>query len=260
MVGALEGLNRSDNAKATCVIPCSFPSVPRPLTVGNNNLACRLKSTKTITGTLRATRVPYDEDDQLYEEAVDTLNEYAWSYPVGAELRVRGVLRSRRGSTVLGQNGFRLAGNLDGKSYCVYYKIIVNPAFANVFGRVVHGRLGRDNDGNVYLRTAWGTCWRNILSSTLWLRCGVAVAVIFIVTPEPRLALFIFYLLLRDSLSTRPLNLCTTPLSRDLSAREGTRSRLAGLFVAVGFPPSRVKNARDNCPSRQVGLENMPRL
>lgn len=44
-----------------------------------------------MTGTLRATRVPYDEDDTLYEEAVDTLNEYAWSYPVRGKIRVRRI-------------------------------------------------------------------------------------------------------------------------------------------------------------------------
>ena len=49
-----------------------------------------------MTGTLRAARVPYDEDDPQYEEAVDTLNEYARSYPVSGELRVRrGIRRGR---------------------------------------------------------------------------------------------------------------------------------------------------------------------
>lgn len=47
-----------------------------------------------MNGTLRATRVPYDEDDPQYEEAVDTLNEYAGSYPVSGELRVRRELHT----------------------------------------------------------------------------------------------------------------------------------------------------------------------
>lgn len=51
----------------------------------------RLKASSTTTGTLRATLVPYEEDSENYEDAIDTLDEYAWSYPVSGELRVSGI-------------------------------------------------------------------------------------------------------------------------------------------------------------------------
>ena len=42
-----------------------------------------------MTGTLRATRVPYDRDSVEYDVAMDTLDEHAGCYPVSGELRVR---------------------------------------------------------------------------------------------------------------------------------------------------------------------------
>lgn len=41
-----------------------------------------------MTGTLRATRVPYDRNSAEYDEAMDTLDEHAGCYPVSGELRV----------------------------------------------------------------------------------------------------------------------------------------------------------------------------
>lgn len=41
-----------------------------------------------MSGTLRATRVPYGEDDPKYEESLVTLDEYAGSYPVSGKVKV----------------------------------------------------------------------------------------------------------------------------------------------------------------------------
>lgn len=42
-----------------------------------------------MTGTLRATRVPYSSDSDEFDKAVDTLDEHAGCYPIRGELRVR---------------------------------------------------------------------------------------------------------------------------------------------------------------------------
>ena len=49
-----------------------------------------------MTGSIRATRVPYSSDSDEYDKAVDTLDEHAGCYPIRGELRVRMVLRNGR--------------------------------------------------------------------------------------------------------------------------------------------------------------------
>lgn len=52
------------------------------------NPADRLKATSAMTGTIRAARVPYDDDTDEYDEAVALLDQHAGCYPTKAELRV----------------------------------------------------------------------------------------------------------------------------------------------------------------------------
>lgn len=49
-----------------------------------------------MTGSIRATRVPYSSDSDEYDKAMDTLDEHAGCYPIRGELRVRMVLRNGR--------------------------------------------------------------------------------------------------------------------------------------------------------------------
>ena len=41
-----------------------------------------------MNGTLRATRVPYEDDNPLFEESMGMLDEYAGSYPVSGKHKV----------------------------------------------------------------------------------------------------------------------------------------------------------------------------
>lgn len=41
-----------------------------------------------MTGTLRATLVPYDEDHALHAAAVETLDNHSTSYPISGEVLV----------------------------------------------------------------------------------------------------------------------------------------------------------------------------
>lgn len=50
----------------------------------------RLKATARVSGTLRVTRVPYEEGDDKYDEAVALFDKYSGSYPICGKLRVRG--------------------------------------------------------------------------------------------------------------------------------------------------------------------------
>lgn len=42
-----------------------------------------------MTGTLRATRIPYSSDSEEFDAAMDALDEHAGCYPIRGELRVR---------------------------------------------------------------------------------------------------------------------------------------------------------------------------
>lgn len=48
----------------------------------------RLKATKRMSGTLRVTRVPYEEGDAKYDQAVALFDDYSGSYPICGEFTV----------------------------------------------------------------------------------------------------------------------------------------------------------------------------
>lgn len=53
---------------------------------------CRLKATLPMSGTLRVTRVPYEETHSQYDDAVSLLDQYSGSYPTKAKLVVSDLL------------------------------------------------------------------------------------------------------------------------------------------------------------------------
>ncbi len=72
-----------------------------------------------MTGTLRATRVPYDRNSAEYDEAMVTLDEHAGCYPVSGELRVRAHENCRTSGSKLGPHARRRALTLSQTRGCV---------------------------------------------------------------------------------------------------------------------------------------------